>query len=109
MSVEFKDAPGLPQRVEEKARAKAESKKAKQVKKYQEIFTELDGKVLKVTAKPNGAYSIFLAKKPKTGKIESAQKLHEYNALIADLKKSGKWVDSSSYEEKITELIAKAG
>lgn len=107
--VEFAKAEGLPQRQEEKARAKAASKKAKEQKEWKHIFTERDGKLLKVYAKPNGAYSIYIAKRPKNnGTAENDQKIKQYVAEIEKYRSKKLFYTDYGFEEKIAEMIAEA-
>lgn len=106
--MEFSKSEGLPQRQEEKARARATSKAAKNKKAYEFFYTEQNGKILKVTAKPNGAYSEFIAKKPRAGTENSARLEAEYKSMIAKYKKEGAWVGSDMYDDKVKELIKQA-
>ena len=107
--VEFANAEGLPQRQEEKKRAKELAKKAKEKKEWKHIFTERDGKLLKVYAKPNGAYSIYIAKRPKNnGTPENDLKIAQYKAEIEKQRKNKLFFTDYGYEEKIKEMIAEA-
>jgi hypothetical protein len=107
MSEEFKDL-GTPANQQKKALAKAASKASKKKVEYPHVFTEQDGKLLKITVKPNGAHSIFLAKKPKPGGETYHTKLAEYNNAIKSCKDQGKWVDGSSVDEHINKMITGA-
>jgi hypothetical protein len=107
--VEFAKAEGLPQRQEEKKRAKELAKKAKDKKEWKHIYTERDGKLLKVYAKPNGAYSIFIAKRPKNnGTPENEAKLTQYKAEIEKQRSKKLFYTDYGFDEKIAEMIAEA-
>jgi len=104
----FNESPGLPQRQAEKSRAKAASKAAKNKKKFKYFYTEQDGKLLRITAKPNGAYSEYIAKKPKPGKDNFETKSQEYKVVLDSVKKDGLYVSADMYEETIQKMIANA-
>lgn len=107
--VEFAKAEGLPERVEQKQRAKAASKAAKEQKEWKFIYTERDGKLLKVYAKPNGAYSIYIAKRPKNnGTPENEQKKVQYEAEIQKWRGKKLFYTDYGFEEKIAEMIEEA-
>ncbi len=108
--VTFKDSPGLPARQAELARAKADkvTKKKNAKKKFKFFYTEQDGKILKITAKPNGAYSEYVAKKPKAGKENYDVKIQQYESIKSKFKKEDAWVSADQYEDTIKKLIAAA-
>lgn len=111
--LEFKDQPGSPANQQAKKLAKESAKAAKSKKSYKHIYTEVLAesgiKLVKVTAKPNGARSIFIAKKPKQdGTPGASLRLKQYEDLKATFKKAGEYVSADSYEDTISEMIAGA-
>ncbi len=111
--LEFKDQPGSPanQQAKKLAQEKSRAAKLKQAWKhvYTEVVSEAGIKLVKVTAKPTGARSTFIAKKPKVdGTSETAQKIQQYEALKNGFKNKGEFVSADSFDEKINEMVAKA-
>ena len=110
MDLEFKDQPGTPANQQAKKLAKESAKAAKVKQTWKHIYTEVIAdsgiKLVKVTAKPTGAQSIFIAKKPKVdGTPGAAERLKQYEAMKAGFKKAGEFVSADSFEEKINEMI----
>ena len=113
MDLDFKSQPGSPANQQAKKLAQEKSRAAKNKKNYKSIYTEIVSdaglKLVKVTATPTGAQSVFIAKKPKQdGTPGAALKLQQYEAIKKGYQKDGLWVSADSFEEKITEMIAKA-
>ncbi len=112
--VEFKDQPGSPANQKQKEIAQEAARKAKVKKSYKSFVTEIvsnEGKfkLVRLTAKPNGAQSIFIAKKPKAdGTPGAAVRLKQYEDMKKDFAKKGEFVAMGEAEDKINEMIAKA-
>lgn len=111
--LEFKDQPGSPANQQAKKLAKESAKAAKSKQTYKHIYTEVLSeagiKLVKVTAKPNGSRSIFIAKKPKQdGTPGASLRLKQYEDLKAGYKKAGEFVSGDSAKETIAEMVASA-
>lgn len=107
-NVEFKDAAGIPANAHAKKLAKEKEKIQKLKSQLVKVFfTIRNGKVLQITAKPNGAHSSYLASERKYKKSIGAD---AFNAQIAKWKKEGSWVephDHTVLNEAVAELAEK--
>ncbi len=102
----FEESAGLPGNEQAKRKAKEKSSKEASKKKLQESFyTMKNSKVLKMTVKPNGAYSTYIGKikKDKDGKSNKA----EVEMSISNWTKKGEWVHEHEIEGKVKELLEK--
>lgn len=79
------------------AKKLAQDKVSRKQKPFKTIFTDKDGKVLKVDINKHGSYSNYIG--------NSKKNREQIAPLVAQWKKQGVWVDGYELEEKIKEIM----
>lgn len=83
------------------AKKLAQEKASRQPKPFKTLYTQKDGKVLKVDVKTNGSYSSYIG--------NSKKHKDQLTPLILQWKKEGVWVDEYELETKIKEIMIGLG
>jgi len=83
------------------AKKMAQEKASRQPKPFKTLYTQKDGKVLKVDVKTNGSYSSYIGNNRKHK--------DQLTPLILQWKKDGVWVDEYELDNKIKEIMSELG
>lgn len=99
--LEAKDTTEAGNPANEWAKKIAQEKSTRQPKPFKTLYTQKDGKVLKVDVKINGSYSSYIGNNRKHKE--------QLTPLILQWKKDGVWVDEYELDNKIKEIMSALG
>lgn len=99
--LEAKDTTEAGNPANEWAKKIAQEKATRQPKPFKTLYTQKDGKVLKVDVKINGSYSSYIGNNRKHKE--------QLTPLILQWKKDGLWVDEYELDNKIKEIMSALG
>lgn len=99
--LEAKDTTEAGNPANEWAKKIAQEKSTRQPKPFKTLYTQKDGKVLKVDVKINGSYSSYIGNNRKHKE--------QLTPLILQWKKDGLWVDEYELDNKIKEIMSALG
>ena len=99
--LEAKDTIEAGNPANEWAKKIAQEKSTRQPKPFKTLYTQKDGKVLKVDVKINGSYSSYIGNNRKHKE--------QLTPLILQWKKDGLWVDEYELDNKIKEIMSALG
>lgn len=83
------------------AKKMAQEKANRQPKPFKTLYTQKDGKILRIDVKTNGSYSSYIGNNRKHK--------DQLTPLILHWKKDGVWVDEYELDNKIKEIMSELG